>query len=378
MQDIVILFMGALALLFIARKVACRIGLVDRPNGRKRHNGSIPLVGGISVYLSLWLIFLLQITSFPQFLVYMCCVTLLLLVGIADDRFDLPVLPRFGVQAAVAAVMMWEGVYLSSLGNIWFGSVLMLGSFGYLVTLLAVIAAINAFNMMDGLDGVLGAVSSVTIGSLAIIFWLGGRHDIALWCICLIVICLPYMLLNIGFPWGKKFKVFMGDSGSMLIGFTVIWLLIIASQGPGAVMKPITGLWLIAVPLVDMLRVMTARMKRGANPFKPDREHLHHVLLRSGLNAYMIPMATALLSMLFSVTGLLIDKMNLTSMVSLIAFIMSSFIYISLIGLFSKNYQELKTEKGLQLPDAQNSTYTVKSNVEWRAKSITGRDESPW
>ena len=172
-------------------------------------------------------------------------------------------MPRMALQALVASIMMYNGLYLYSLGNILFGYELVLGVLGYGVTLLAVVGAINAFNMVDGIDGLLGALSCVTFGALATVFWMGGNDEMALWCLCLMVACLPYILLNLGIPRGRKFKVFMGDAGSTLIGFTVIWLLIVATQGDDAVMQPVTALWLIAVPLMDMLRVMIARIRRG-------------------------------------------------------------------------------------------------------------------
>lgn len=286
MQDIVLLFPGALALLFMARKVARCVGLVDKPNARKHHKGSIPLVGGVSVYFSLWLLFVLQPGWLPEFPAYMCCITLLLIVGVLDDRFDLPVLPRMLMQAGVAGIMMYQGLYLSSLGNFLFGYPLVLGAAGYLVTVFAVIGAINAYNMIDGIDGLLGVLASVTFCFLSVVFFLGQREGLGMWCLGLVVACLPYIMLNLGVPWGHKFKVFMGDAGSMLIGFTVIWLLVIASQGQDAVMRPMTALWIIALPLMDMLRVMFSRLRRGLSPFRPDREHLHHILMRAGFNNY--------------------------------------------------------------------------------------------
>ncbi|WP_075180891.1 UDP-N-acetylglucosamine--undecaprenyl-phosphate N-acetylglucosaminephosphotransferase [Pantoea sp. 1.19] len=307
MQEIVCVFLGALALLFGARKVARRVGLVDKPNARKHHHGHIPLVGGVSVYLSLWILYALQPTWLPDFTLYMLCATLLLLVGVLDDRFDLPVLPRMGLQALVACLMMWSGLWLHSLGNVLFGYELALGAAGYLVTLLAVIAAINAFNMVDGIDGLLGALSCVTFGALGLVFNLAGNSEVALWCLCLMAACLPYILLNLGIPWGRKFKVFMGDAGSTLIGFTVIWLLILATQGHDAAMRPVTALWLIAVPLMDMLRVMVTRIRRGDSPFKPDREHLHHLLQRAGFSGRGTLALMFAFAVLFAAFGILLD-----------------------------------------------------------------------
>ena len=96
---------------------------------------------------------------------------------------------------------------------------------------------------------------------------------------------LPYLLLNLGIPFGPKYKVFMGDAGSTLIGFTIIWMLLLSTQGQGHAISPITGLWLIAVPLIDMVAVIFRRLKKGKSPFRPDRLHLHHLLMRAGLTS---------------------------------------------------------------------------------------------
>ncbi len=115
MQEIVCVFLSAFALLFIARKVARKVGLVDKPNDRKQHKGHIPLVGAFSVYLSLWILYVMQPGWLPDFTIYMFCATVLLTVGVIDDRFDLPVIPRILIQALMACIMMWNGYYLYSL-----------------------------------------------------------------------------------------------------------------------------------------------------------------------------------------------------------------------------------------------------------------------
>lgn len=323
MQEITVIFISAFIALFLARKAAIKVGLVDKPNARKKHRGHIPLVGGVSIYLSLWIIYSLHPEWLLDFPLYMVCVSALLLVGVLDDRFDLPVMPRILLQASVAGIMMYSGLYLVSLGNILFGYELFLGWFGYFVTLLAVWGAINAFNMVDGIDGLLGALSCVTFGALSVMFYLGGNRELAQWSLCLLVACIPYILLNLGIPWGQKFKVFMGDAGSTLIGFTVIWLLILATQGQGAVMRPVTALWFIALPLMDMVTIMTRRIRRGDSPFKPDREHLHHILLRAGLSSRQTLLAIVGVAVLFAVVGIIGERAGMRESVMLSLFLLA-------------------------------------------------------
>lgn len=155
--EIFVIFMFSLAFLFVARKVAKKIGLVDKPNYRKRHQGLIPLVGGISVFAGICFTFLITNQHIPHFRLYLGCAGLLVFVGALDDRFDISVKIRAFVQALVGVAMMAvAGLYLRSLGHAFGPWEMILGPFGYVVTLFAVWAAINAFNMVDGIDGLLG------------------------------------------------------------------------------------------------------------------------------------------------------------------------------------------------------------------------------
>ncbi|MCG8706899.1 UDP-N-acetylglucosamine--undecaprenyl-phosphate N-acetylglucosaminephosphotransferase [Brenneria sp. 4F2] len=323
MQELTIVFISAFIVLPFARKAAMAIGLVDKPNSRKQHHGNIPLVGGVSIYLALWTLYALQPEWLPDFPLYMACASALLIVGVLDDRFDLPVLPRIALQALVAIVMMYAGLYLSSLGNVLFGYEILLGVWGYLITLLAVWGAINAFNMVDGIDGLLGALSCVTFGALAVVFYLGEQRELSQWSLCMLAATLPYLSLNLGIPWGDKFKVFMGDAGSTLIGFTVIWLLMLATQGENAVMHPVTALWLIAIPLMDMVTVMIRRIRRGYSPFKSDREHIHHILVRSGLAPRLALSIIVGMAILFAAIGIISERNGASESMMLSVFLVA-------------------------------------------------------
>lgn len=284
--DMLFTFFIAFAVLFLMRRVARRVGLVDHPSHRKHHNGAVPLVGGISIAITI----LNYMYSHPGLILnadlFMLCILTLTFVGAVDDRFDLSVWLRIVVQILVSVSMMYfADVRMNSFGNLLgFGEV-ELGPLSEFVTVLAVIACINAFNMVDGIDGLLGGLSIVTFSSLGILLFLSGERSLSFICVLLVVCMVPYIILNLGLV-GHKRKVFMGDAGSMMIGFTVIWLLLGASQSGGnPIIRPVTALWLIAVPLMDMVTIMVRRINMGKSPFKPDREHLHHICQRLGFSS---------------------------------------------------------------------------------------------
>ncbi|MDU4094336.1 MAG: hypothetical protein E7H57_13840 [Pantoea sp.] len=130
--------------------------------------------------------------------------------------------------------------------------------------------------------------------------------------------------------------MFMGDAGSTLIGFTVIWLLIIATQGEDAVMRPVTALWLIAVPLMDMLRVMMGRIRRGDSPFRPDREHLHHVLLRVGFSGRQALLIMTFLASVLSCSGLILNGYKVSEGWQLILYVIAYIIMVNVAPLLRK------------------------------------------
>ncbi|MBE8607840.1 UDP-N-acetylglucosamine--undecaprenyl-phosphate N-acetylglucosaminephosphotransferase [Vibrio sp. OPT10] len=269
--------------LFLMRKVAKAVGLVDKPNERKLHNGAIPLVGGIAISLSISQYLVTHPDVIPHSQVFLASIAALIVIGALDDKFDISFKIRLIVQAILSICMMYfADLQLENIGNLFGLGDLHLGFLSPVITILAVIGAINAFNMVDGIDGLLGGLAIVTLGAIAILLKVDSQHGLAYLCVVFIVAIIPYILMNLGIL-GRERKVFMGDAGSMMIGFTVIWLLLGASQDPSAAqMRPITALWLIAIPLMDMAAIMFRRVRRGDSPFKPDREHLHHIFQRLG------------------------------------------------------------------------------------------------
>lgn len=332
--DLSFLFFFSLATIFILRKFAKKIGLVDKPDSRKFHNGAIPLVGGISICISLLYFLLNNPNILPNTPLYAACILILVGVGSLDDKFDLSFKLRFMIQAGLSVAMMMIGnIELKTIGDVLgSGEIITLGWFGYLVTIFAVVGAINAFNMVDGIDGLLGGLSVVTFGGLGLMLAYDGQYNLSYICLVLIVVIIPYILLNLG-AFGRKRKVFMGDAGSMLIGFTVIWLLLLSSQnGTSPPLRPVTALWLIAVPLMDMTAIMIRRVRRGDSPFKPDREHLHHIFQRLGLSPNQTLISICSIATLFAAVGIGAEINGVPEYIMLYLFLACFLLYVKLLS----------------------------------------------
>ncbi|WGY48440.1 UDP-N-acetylglucosamine--undecaprenyl-phosphate N-acetylglucosaminephosphotransferase [Vibrio sp. ABG19] len=331
--ELTFIFLSASVILFLLRKIAKKIGLVDKPNARKLHQGTVPLVGGIStcIVLTLFLAFRPDLIRYSGLFIF--SIMTLTLVGALDDKYDLSVKVRIIVQTLLSLIMMHvTGIELSSLGNLFGTGDLHLGWFGSVVTIFAVIGAINAFNMVDGIDGLLGGLSVVTFGALAFVLNVDSQHGLAYLCVVIIVAMLPYIFMNLGIL-GRERKIFMGDAGSMMIGFTVIWLLLGSSQVEShSLMRPVTALWLIAVPLMDMAAIMIRRIKRGDSPFKPDREHLHHIFQRLGLSSRQTLLAICTIAVGFAAFGIYGETADISEATMFYTFIATFLIYTTLLS----------------------------------------------
>jgi undecaprenyl-phosphate alpha-N-acetylglucosaminyl 1-phosphatetransferase/UDP-N-acetylglucosamine 2-epimerase len=268
--------------IFAMRPWARRVGLVDKPDLRKRHKGRVPVIGGICFFLGTLagLSYLGYLDSFVMSV--MMASALIVAAGVADDVCNLSVRARIGGEAAVIGlVILGSGVYLNELGPVLPGIELSLGLVGIPLTVFAVIGLINAFNMLDGIDGLATAMAMVSIATILVFAGAGGAMPgVMVLLVVLFASLVPYLCVNLGWPDGRR--VFMGDAGSTLLGFLIAWSLIYLSQAPVGLLGPVDVLWCVALPVIDTFAVMVRRMRAGRSPFSADRQHLHHLLIDAG------------------------------------------------------------------------------------------------
>ncbi|WP_335903772.1 UDP-N-acetylglucosamine--undecaprenyl-phosphate N-acetylglucosaminephosphotransferase [Shewanella algae] len=329
-MDCVVPLVATFSISFIAIKLikplAVKVGLVDLPNERKLHVGAIPLIGGISIFIGVLMASMFFIEHSQTFNIYLISSALILFLGVLDDKYDLSVKLRMTAQILVASLMIFgAGFYLKTFGYILGNIEFFLGPVGVLVTIVAVIGAINAFNMVDGIDGLAGMLSLVTFTALAFLFS-RVNNDWYLLPVLFIAALIAYLMFNLSWP--KNFgKIFMGDAGSMLIGLTVVWLLVVGVSEDVNAFRPVTALYLIAIPLMDMAAIMYRRIRKGVSPFKADRDHLHHIFERAGFNRRQTLIIIALLGTLIAGVGCFLEIYMISEFIMFIIFISMFVIY---------------------------------------------------
>lgn len=276
-------FLATCIFIFVYKPIAERVGLVDIPNQRKQHNGNIPLIGGISIFSAYLGISLFTMDYTIASTTFLGCSLIMVLLGAIDDYKDLSFKIRLVIQAIVALVMVYVAdVKIDTLGNLFDSGEVELGRIAPFFTAIAVIGCINAFNMMDGIDGLCSGVTIVTLLTIAV--YSTDIHNLSIDVYAMVLCLLAYIVFNLQILSKRIPKVFMGDAGSMFIGFLVVWLLAETTQ-QGSTTPPVMAIWIIAIPLMDMGAIMIRRLKKGESPFKPDRNHLHHILMRAGFSA---------------------------------------------------------------------------------------------
>ncbi|MGI2219944.1 UDP-N-acetylglucosamine--undecaprenyl-phosphate N-acetylglucosaminephosphotransferase [Shewanella oncorhynchi] len=311
----------------VLNPIAQRVGLVDLPNERKLHEGAIPLIGGVSIYCSVLLVSTIFIPQSQTLNLYLISAALILFLGVLDDKYDLSVRVRIAAQVITASILIFgAGLYITTFGHILHFFEFKLGYAGIFVTTIAVIGAINAFNMVDGIDGLAGMLSLVTFSSLAFLFYWAGNSWFLL-PLLFIGAIIGYLLFNLRWPFPSLDKIFMGDAGSMLIGLTVVWLLVLGTQADinllhqGEVFSPVTALYLISIPLMDMTAIMYRRVKKGMSPFKPDRDHLHHIFERAGYNRKQTLIRITFASLLLAAIGVISEILHIPEWVMFVTFL---------------------------------------------------------
>ena len=281
---LIISIMASLAINSVLRNFAKEKKLlVDIPDrSRKFHKRATPLTGGIGILLAVIIsteiyLDLNNLKGYmPEFSqqLYMASIPLLLLFLI-DDFKSLPPMYRIIIQIILSLYVIFStDIYLSNLGNLFGFGEIKLGIFGIPFTIFCVVGIMNAFNMIDGINGL--CAGSAMIALLFIGFFSGLMYDSVL--IIIIGSMIGFLIFNLRF-FGKKRGVFLGDSGSNLIGFWVAWCAIYSSQNITYETEAITMLWFVAIPLLDCVGLIFSRLMRGIGIASPGRDHIHHKLM---------------------------------------------------------------------------------------------------
>lgn len=270
----------------LLREPALKIELVDRAGGRKRHVSDVPLIGGLAMFAAIGIALMLVDEPLRPFASLMAGMGILLTIGVVDDLVDMTAGAKLFAQVVVAVLMVsWGEVQVHSLGNLVAVFPVELAEWDIPFTVLATLLLINGINMADGTDGLAGGMVVIALGMLLSVAIVGGAHPayLAVNGVMLAAV-VGFLCFNIRVPGRRYATVFMGDSGSMMLGFALAWMSVYLSQVENVGVYPVSIAWILVLPILDVVILYIRRLMKGRSPFSADREHLHHMLLRSGLS----------------------------------------------------------------------------------------------
>jgi UDP-GlcNAc:undecaprenyl-phosphate GlcNAc-1-phosphate transferase len=291
-------FVVALVLARPVMALCRRIGWIDKPNERKLHEGHVPLAGGILVALTVVVTFLVE-PSLAATPIFWVSAAMVFSIGFIDDRYPIRARYRFGVQLAAAlAFTIASGASVTTLGELIGPFQVVLGTLGFPLVVVGIAGLTNAVNMMDGVDGLASGLVLVALGWLLVVFGivsgevattdavLAAQATRAAETAALLIGALAaFTLFNQRTPWRRRAAMFLGDGGSMGLGFVLSAMLVYAAGAFGAYgMPPVVAVWIAAVPLLDIFTCIIRRIGEGITPMTPDRKHMHHLLMAEGLS----------------------------------------------------------------------------------------------
>jgi UDP-GlcNAc:undecaprenyl-phosphate GlcNAc-1-phosphate transferase len=229
---------------------------------------------------------------------YLASSAVILMLGIIDDvrGSDWKLKLAFSV-IATSIFMFGSNIWIDNLGNLFGSGFIHMGLWGIPFTFFAVFGVMNAINLIDGLDGLACGISCITFTAFAIFAYISGNHTVYHLSLATLGATLGLLIYN--YP---RAKIFMGDSGSLFLGFSLAVMSILLTQGGGKV-RPMVPVIILGLPIFDTLRVMTVRMLNNKHPFQGDKTHLHHLMLRSGIPRNRVVITIWVLSFLMMLRG---------------------------------------------------------------------------
>ncbi|MDD4848706.1 MAG: MraY family glycosyltransferase [Bacteroidales bacterium] len=280
--------------------IAVRNKFFARTSRRSSHSGHVPAVGGCLIFLSFICSFLLfsQVGKVPSFQYALLGSMITFFIGFYDDLTNIsPIKKLFGEIVAVALLVFGGNYFFTDLHGL-FGADIIPPSLGIALTFITFIGLINAMNLIDGVNGLASGIMMMDCFAFGAWFYYKGNIEHAILCGILIGAIAPFFIYNV---FGQRSKMFMGDSGSLVIGFLLSFLVIQfcetqldGNKMPLRISAPGISFSIMALPVLDTIRLMAFRWMQGKSPFFPDKNHMHHKLLTNFINNHIKVTATML------------------------------------------------------------------------------------
>ena len=290
----------------LVKLLAVRIGAVDKPNARKVHQKIMPRMGGLAIYAAFWIVAYTFYPSSQPMTGFFLGATMLVFVGIVDDVTDMPAKLKLLGQIIAACIATFGGIRIEFVTSM-FGEAGMttLNLLSVPVTVIWIVAIINAVNLIDGLDGLAAGVSAISALTLAICAMINGLDNVAIFSFILVGACVGFLVYNF-----HPASIFMGDTGSMFLGYTLAILSIMGTEKGVTFVSVFITMLALGIPIFDTLFAILRRMIANKPIFEADKAHLHHRLMARGLSHRNAVLLIYLISACLSACAIVVNEMT--------------------------------------------------------------------
>jgi UDP-GlcNAc:undecaprenyl-phosphate GlcNAc-1-phosphate transferase len=316
-------FVVTAVLIGLLLPIASQIGMLDLPEGRKDHDVPTPVVGGFAMLVGCGLVLLMMPRQAQVLWAFLAASTMIVAIGMYDDRHDLHWFWRLGVHALAALLMVyWGGVQVQQVGPLLGVQSTGLGVLSVPFTVFATVGLINAMNMIDGSDGLAGSLGLAALVMLGTAAMYAGNVLLADRVLVVAGAVAGFLFWNLRFPWRKRARTFMGDAGSGFLGLVVAWVAFRLTQNPGHPVSPVLALWLLPIPVMDCLVLIVRRLRERRSPFAAGRDHIHHLMSDAGFAPMRIVVVLTGFSLLCGLAAALLLRLHISQPLLLIAYLL--------------------------------------------------------
>lgn len=288
------------------KKLAFKVGALDHPGGRKIHKKVTPYLGGVPIFLGFAIPLLIISKDTRETLPILLGGVIVLAVGVWDDFKKISPLYKVIVEVVASLILIYFGIRIQFVGSPLDG-LFYLGNFSIPLTILWVVGVTNAINLIDGLDGLAAGVSVISLFVMAVASLMVGRIEIIPLILILAASTAGFLRYNF-----HPASIFMGDSGSLFLGFSVAAISVMGTLKSAATFSLLVPIIILAIPIFDTFLAILRRARNRRSIFKPDREHFHHKLVDFGLSQKQTVIFIYFLNFALGLVGLLTIRVSKT------------------------------------------------------------------
>jgi len=330
----------------IVRQASVKLGVMDQPDHRKIHQKAMPLMGGLAIFVGFWITVLVTQPLTREIAAFGVGSIVILVAGIWDDKKNIRPWIKLLMQIVAASIVITlGGLRITFVTTPIGGNTMGLGWFALPLTYAWIVGLSNAVNFVDGLDGLAAGISGIAALSIGAIAWMQGFPAVGILAMILGVSALAFLLYNF-----HPAKMFMGDTGALFLGYSLAVLSIMGLTKMATTVSLFLPILVLGVPIFDTLFAIFRRLKNNTPVYMPDKDHLHHRLLATGMSHRKVVLVVYMVCLFLSLSAIGISLLpTRQALMAVFLVTLAAFICAERLGVIGRKVSQNKPEQDSSL-----------------------------